>query len=58
MKFKISWLLYFVYILFIYWAFEYNMVQSNRELFAICFILVPMILDWIRKIEYRNNKSK
>ena len=56
MKIRISWLLYFAYILFIYWAFEYNMVQKNRELFGICFILVPAILNWIRKTE--NKKSK
>ena len=57
MKIKVSWILCVLYILFVCWAFKYDMIQENRSLYAVCFITIPIIIEQIKKIEKRYNNN-
>ena len=57
MKIKVSWILYVLYILFVCWAFKYDMIQEKRSLYAVCFIAIPIIIEQIKKIEKRYNDN-
>ena len=57
MKIRIYWILYPLYVFFVYWAFKYEMVEKYRTFFGSCFLLCPIILELIRKLENKNDKT-
>ena len=57
MKIRIYWILYPLYVFFVYWAFKYEMVEKYRTFFGSCFLLVPIVLELIRKFENKNNST-
>mgnify|MGYP003461844084 FL=1 len=56
MKIRIYWILYPLYVFFVYWAFKYEMVEKYRTFFGSCFLLCPIILELIRKLEKKNGQ--
>ena len=57
MKIRIYWILYPLYVFFVYWAFKYEMVEKYRTFFGSCFLIIPIILELIRKFENKNGKT-